>query len=255
MTRRTRFLWVVAAFVGALNGGCGTSGSRPAVYPEVRFEVQPRPATVAFRVDELVAGGVRHTFPADTVFTATNTFFFYLENAPPPYSGTFTVCTVDGRCPATDTSGNNIHVKLFVPGPTEAREFNADTDAPGITQATVASGSSPVVTPPTQEVRFDVCVSSAGSATCSATGDAGAFDLTFSGNLGDALQTHLLVSPDGTYPRTPSIYFLENAQDSVNAVFRLAPTTGQTLVARLFINGALQQTQSGTKDVIIRQDL
>ena len=56
-------------------------------------------------------------------------------------------------------------------------------------------------------------------------------------------------------PRTPSIYFLEGAQDSVNAVFRLAPTTGQTLVARLFINGVLEQTQSGTEDVLIRQDL
>jgi hypothetical protein len=206
----------------------------------VQFEVDPNPAPVTFRVDELVAGGVRHTFPADMVFTTNAPFFFYFENAPPPYSGTFTLL-----------SGANVHVRLFVPGTTEVHEFNADTEAPEVTTVTVSSGPSPVVTAPTQEVRFDVCVPSATPGTCFTSGDAGVPNLPFNGNLGDAFVTYLL---NGL---TPSIYFLEGARDNVNAIFRLGPVTGDALMVQLFINGALEQTGSSASSdgVIIQQDL
>jgi hypothetical protein len=241
MMRRRWFLWIVAAVVGTLNGGCGTTGSAPVLYPEVRFRVQPVGQST-FSVDELDAGGVQHTFPEGTTFTATSFFDFYLENAQPPYSGTFTL--------VPPLSGD-ITVTLFVPGTTEVQEFTDQTSAAlGITQVTVSSGPSSAATPPAQDIRFDLCVpSSTGSGACVVSGDAGVSGLPFSGSVGDAFQTHLL---NGF---TPSIYFLEGARDSVDAVFRLAPTTGQVLVARLFINGALQQTQSNTDNVIIQQDL
>jgi hypothetical protein len=240
MITRTRFRWIVATLLSTLIGGCGTSGSSPTIYPEVQFEVDPNPAPVTFRVDELVAGGVQHTFPADMVFSATGPFFFYVENAPPPYSGTFTLL-----------SGANIHVKLFVPGTTEVHEFNAYTDAPEITEATVSSGPSSGATPATQEIRFDVCVPSLTPGTCFTSGDEGVSSLPFSGSLGDAFQTHLVNA------FTPSIYFLQGARDNVDAVMRLSPVTGQTLMVQLFINGALEQTASSSSSdgAIIQKDL
>jgi hypothetical protein len=233
MVTRTPFLWVVAALLGTLNCGCGTSGSEPTLYPEVQFEVDPVPAAgpVTFRVEELVAGGVRHTFPADTVFTATAPFFFYFENAPPPYSGTFTVL-----------SGGNITVTLFLPGPTEARHLPGIEVAPGVT--TVSSGTMSAVVPPTQEIRFDVCVQSLTSGPCFTGGDPGG-PAPFSGSVGDALQTHQVNG------YTPSIYFLEEAQDNANGVFYFTPASGQTLVVQLLINGALEETgSSNTTDAV-----
>ena len=224
---------ILRAVNNALNGCDGCP-----VYPEVRFRVQPVGQST-FSVDELDAGGVQHTFPEGTTFTAISAFDFYFENAPPPYTGTFSLL-----------NGGDITVTLFVPGTTEVHEFTGETSAAlGITQVRVSSGPTSPAIPAPQEIRFDVCVPLASSATCSTTGDAGVFGLPIIGSVGDASETHLL---NGF---TPSIYFLEGAQDSVNAVFRLAPTTGQTLVARLFINGALEQTHSGINDVIIRQDL
>jgi len=195
---------ILAAVNNALNG-CGGS----LVHPEVLFQVQPIGLST-FSVDELDAGGVQHTFPEGTTFTAVSSFDFYLENAAPPYTGTFTL-----------VSGGDIVVTLFVRGPTEAHAFIGETSASsGITQVKVSSGPTSPATPAPQEIRFDVCVPLPTSATCSTTGDAGVFGLPIIGSVGDASETQLL---NGV---TPSIYFLESAQDSVNAVFRLAPTTG-----------------------------
>jgi hypothetical protein len=250
MTRCKRFLWILAALcLGALGDGCGTTGSRPTLYPEVRFEVDPVPASVTFRVDALVAGGVQHTFPADMVFTASGPFFFYFENAPPPYSGTFTVCgKPNGNCSPAGASDGNLHVKLFVPGTTEVHEFNAETLVPHIPQVTISSGPISAVTPPTREVRFDLCVPFLTPGTCFTGGDSGLFSKSFTGTLGDASQTHEL------FGATPSIYFLEGAQDNVDGVFTL-DQTGPLFVAQLFIDGILRQTQANTGDVIVTQDL
>jgi hypothetical protein len=241
MVTRNRFLWIVAVvYLGAPGGGCGTTGSRPTLYPEVQFQVHPSGQS-KFTVNELDVGSVRHTFPAGTSFTVTSTFYFYFENAPPPYSGTFTL-----------EDGGDIEVALLVtPG---GNPGVSDTASGPGTTVTVSTGGSPSPTfatpiPPTQEVRFDVCVPSLTPGTCFTEGDSGIFGLPFSGSVGDASQTHQL---NGL---TPSIYFLEGAQDSVNAFFRLTPTTGQRLVAQLFINGTLEQTQSDTGDVLIKQDL
>jgi hypothetical protein len=237
MVGRTPFLWIVAALLGALNFGCGTSGSGPTLYPEVQFQVQPAgPST--FRVDELDAGGVRHTFPEGTTFTASNFFYFVFENAPPPYSGTFTLL-----------NGGDITVTLLVPG---VYEFDRHTSQDmGITQVTVSSGPISVTAPPTQEVRFDVCVQSLTSGPCLTGGDAGVFHVPFNGSVGDASQTHQIVG------FTPSIYFLEGAQDNASGVFRFVPASGQTLVVRLLINGAVEETDSSssTDAVLIQHDL
>ena len=241
MNRRKRFLWIVAVVcLGAVGGGCGTTGPEPTLYPEVQFQVHPSGQST-FTVKELDLGGVRHTFPAGTSFTATSTFYFYFENAPPPYSGTFTL-----------ESGGDITVFLLVT-PTGNPEVSDTASGPGST-VTVSTGVSPspmpaTPIPPTEEVRFDVCVPLLTPGTCFTEGDSGVFGLPFTATVGDAFQTHLLGS------LTPSVYFLEGARESANGVFRLAPVTGQTLVGQLFINGSLRQTQANTEDVVVREDL
>jgi hypothetical protein len=245
MTRRKRSLCIAAAVcLSALSGGCGTTGSRPTLYPEVKFRVQTEGGST-FTVDEFVVGlpsnpavAVQHTFPPGTTFTQTSDFSFYFENAAPPYTGSFSL-----------VSGGNIGVTLTVSDKSYEPVWTSGVG----TTAVVTSSQQPMPTPiaPTQEVRFDVCVPLLTPGTCFITqGDSGLFGKTFTGTVGDASQTHEL---NGS---TPSIYFLEDAQESADGVFTL-DQTGSVLVAQLFINGTLRQTQTGagTKNVIIRQDL
>jgi hypothetical protein len=255
MITRARFLWIVAALLSTLNGGCGTSGSRPTLYPEVSFVVQP--SGPAEFTAELMANGVTHTFsdpasPDGTLhFKVTTLFTFFFEDAAPPYQGIFTL-----------QGGERIDVTLTVPGQLSAGPF--PTCGVGST-LTLPSGrcepgplnatpGTPPARPATQEIRFDVCVPLVTPGACFTSGDVG-IDKSYTGSVGDASQTHLL---SGT---TPSIYFLEGAQDNVNAIFRLTQVTGDTLVVQLFIDGALEQTDSKTGSsatsdgVHIRQDL
>ena len=243
MIARTRFLWIAAALLGTLNGGCGESGSRPTLYPEVQFQVQPAGQST-FTVGELVAGGVRHTFPADMVFTATAPVFFFLENAPPPYSGTFTL-----------KEGGDITVTVSVSpgGIPSATDTTSGPESTVTVSAAVSPGATPTTpSPATEEIRFDVCVPSLTPGTCFTGGDEGTPGIQFSGTLGDASLTYETVGI------TPTIYFFEGAQDSINANLRLVQVTGNDrLVVQLFINGALEQTDSSSSSdgVHMRQDL
>jgi hypothetical protein len=98
-------------------------------------------------------------------------------------------------------------------------------------------------------VRLDVCAPSTGATACSTASDPGTFGVEFTGTLGDLFTSHPLSGS------APSIYFLEGARDSVNAVFTRLSITGDLLLVHLYIDGQLRQTQAGTGDVVIREDL
>ncbi len=225
--------------------GCGESGSQPVLFPEIQFVVglapcevgQPCPAQAQVMA-ELEVGGVSHKVPSPLLVTSN--FQLLAENAAPPYAGKFTlVPPQQAGAPVRD-----VQVKLIVTGQTTQTGFSSGVGVPAIVGA--FTGTLP---PPAEEVRFDVCVPLLTPGTCFGAGDSGVFGVPFQGTIGDAAQTHLLSTA------VPSIFFLENAVDTVNGIFTLIPFTGQELVAQLFINGAFKQTQSGTHDVIIRQDL
>lgn len=211
--------------------GCGTSGSDPTTFPEVRFRV--RPSGTARFTAELITHGVKHSFPSGTVFTANSDFDFYLEGAAPPYGGTFTL--------APDSPGN-LEVVLTVTGFSD-QTVTADVAHPAVV-GTVTAAS-----PPSLEVRFHLCLPLADFSSCFGPSDPGLFGVAFSGSVGDTLNTHLV------FGRTPSIYYLEGARDTANGVFALLPSTGQSLVAQLFINGQLRQTASGPHDVLLKENL
>lgn len=218
---------------------CGQSGSDPIQFPEVRFEVRPA-GQATFRVDSLIGGGVSHASVIGQEFTATSAFDFTLENAAPPYVGMFTL-----------TSGDQITVTLTVISRTGQTQVS-DSTGPGKTTATVVTGGAqPAVTPGPRnpEARFDVCAPLTLPGTCSTTGEVGAFGVPFTGTLGDPFASHILAG------MTPTIYFLEAPRDNVNAVFTRQVVTGDLLVAQLFFNGVLQQTQASPHDVVLSQDL
>jgi hypothetical protein len=219
--------------------GCGTSGSDPVQYPEVHFGVHPAGQST-FTVDRLIGGGVSHFSGTKPEFTATGAFDIVLENAAPPYQGAFTL-----------VSGDQLTVTLTVISPT-GQTIVSDATSPNKLTAIVSTGGVvPVATPApaNPEVRFDVCAPLANETACSVAGSVGTFGVLFTGTLGDPSTSHLL---NGA---TPTIYFLENPQDTVNAVFTRQPQVGVLLVAQLFFNDVLQQTQANASNVIIKQDL
>lgn len=235
----TRHAAIVSACLIAAISGCGTSGSDPVQYPEVHFAVHPGGQSV-FTVDSLIGGGVSHSSVTGQQFTATGTFEIVLENAMPPYLGVFTL-----------VSGDQMTVSLTVVSPT-GQTVVTDVTTPGKPTATVSTGGPVPVPPPgpaNPEVRFDVCAPLANETACSVAASIGTFGVLFNGTLGDPFTSHLL---NGA---TPTIYFLEAPQDNVNGVFTRQPQVGVLLVAQLFFNGVLEQTQANASNVIIKQDL
>lgn len=234
MMKRAHLLNLVGGLIAILGVGCGgTSGSRPTALPEVRFRVRPSGLTRFTAV--MVTNGVTHDFPG-TVFTVSSDFDFYFENTAPPYGGTFTV--------EPDDHGNfgDIEVILSVTGQTE-QTVSADRTTHAAVVGTVTAGVAPSL-----EVRFETCVPLPPSTACSAVDDP-VFGLPMSATLGDPFTTRLL------FTTAPSIYYLDGVRDSVHGVFALEPSNGYKLVAKLFINNQLQQTQSGDGDVILKHNL
>jgi hypothetical protein len=257
MMRRTRFSFALlagATLVAA--AGCGTTGANPILYPEVRFSVEQTPDTpstgqATFTVETLQAGGVSHPSISGHTFVAP--FSFVLENAAPPYRGSF-------KRPA---NGAEITVTVTVIAQIAETEPAQDTtpakdtvrvSCDRVTNTTLGILCVPVATDPSPapaanpEVRFDVCALLPGTGSCSTTDDPpGLFGIPFSGTLGDLLTSHAV---DGL---TPRIFFLEGAQHNTAARFLAA--TSQILEAQLFVNGQLQSPTAIGSDVTIQKDL
>ena len=239
MTRPRFVLMLIASVTLIAAAGCGTSGSNPVLFAELRFEVTPTQAgSATFSVESLVANGSTFGFPDHTVFTTTAPFSFYLEGAAPAYSGAF-----------ARVGDAEITVRVFRERILVTEDSTDGAAKPIAAVSAVVGQGTPTVTPsaPMQLVRFDVCAPVVFNGACSTTGDAGLFGIPYSGTLGDPFTTHLLNG------QTPSIYFLPGARDSANAVFRSAST--QFLEAQLFVDNELRQTASGTTDVVLREDL
>jgi hypothetical protein len=251
MKLRSLAVLVITAILTIGGAGCGTSGSNPVEFAEVHFDVKP---SGQFTVTSLLAGGVRHSSIEGQTFATTSTFTIILENAAPPYQGVFT------RLP--DSNELTVTVSVIAPrGQTSVSDVTLpDKDTAVITCMAASDapagihcmGGEPPMPEPTlaanPEIRFDVCAPSPNASSCFTPGDSGFPGIAFSGTLGDLLTTHLLGG------MTPTIFFLEGASHSINAVFR-SSVVDQALLAQLFLNGALRQSRSGSGDVVIREDL
>ena len=234
---------LLALLATGISLGCGESGSDPALYPEVRFEVRPRAGQAKFVVESLSADGgkILHTEfpdyanpsqPAD--FSVSGVFTFYMVNAPPPYSGRFRA-----------TEGE-IEVSLFVLGDMEG--IQGQLTGGVVVVPPGAPAPPPGATTSPDEVRIDVCSRIPGQPACTTTADPpGSFGVLFAGTLGDPNITRVTSGP------TPSVFFLERTKDTVNGVFCSPPDTTMDIV--LMVDREIRDSSSGREDVIVRQDI
>ncbi len=252
---------------------CGESGSQPEQFSEVQYRVQ-QDGGGTFALLSMSAGGFQRRLVADTVYSTQGPVRFMVEGAPGPYSaelcrhsgGDMTVVfTADssnlpGQVRLTfETAGQSglcrSSAVACMPDPSGASCLS-DTDcaAEEVCEKRLAieypPGSGALATKgfADPDVRFEVCVPVSGT-SCSVGGapPTTVFGRSVLGSVGDLGATYL-VGDD-----SPSVYFLNSAKHNVSAIFRAA--ADEFLQVQLFVNGALRDTQSGTKDVIIREDL
>jgi hypothetical protein len=266
MIARQRLSRLLASSVlGLMLCGCGTSGSNPPELPEVHFLVTPLGSPASFTVNSIETGGLSHPSINDQEFDdVTGPIDFVVEGALSPYTATFT---------RTQTSTHEIRVELsFVPSAAAGGSIVSSEETSGaVNQVIVKNAPAPIARAPALETRVDVCVLVPGTASCltanpatkSPITDPGVTGQTFTASIGDAFGTHLgagavhctgITCTNGA-PTSPTIYFLEGAQENLIAVFHPF-TLNQVLLARLYLNGALVDAQSGAnEDVVLRQDL
>lgn len=262
--------------------GCGTSGSEPVLYPEVRFEVSPAQGgqpPFRFVVERFVIGGVLHTDLSGTTFTSTGVFRFVFENAPPPYTGTFRQVGGTAITVHLLQEGTGIETSQTTSGDQTQCGTAASSDPSCIVNPSIFGPQPTLIALPNPEVRFDVCAPLVPSGSClmirvcsnnpvqvcvsdadcsggSCSPVPGRFDVPFSGVIGDPFVTYLLgtassiVNPPAF---TPAIYYFEGAEQSVNAVF--SNVAGATLAVQFFINGQLSQNATGGGSLVFEQDL
>jgi hypothetical protein len=261
--------------------GCGTSGSEPVLFPEVRFEVSPVAGAqppFQFVVERFVIGGVLHTDLSGTTFTSTDVFRFVFENAPPPYTGTFR--QVGGAAIRVHLlqEGTGIETTQMTSGNQIQCGSPTSSDPACIVNPSIFGPQPTRITLPNPEVRFDVCAPLVASVSCLMTRvcsnnpvqpcatdadcpggtcspDPGRFNVQFNGVIGDPFVTYLLGIGSSTVNApafTPAIYYFEGASQTVNAVF--TPFIG-TLAVQFFINGQLSQNGTGGGSIVFEQDL
>jgi len=224
-------------------GACGTSGHDRPQYPEVRFKIEPvggGSANFRFLLDALFANDRYEIYLTGTEFVATGPFHIVLENAQTAYGGRFT--RGDGS--------PDLNVTLSLVSAASQTSVSDSTLGQKDT-ASVAIGGAPPDPGDrdTSEVRFHICVPSPDSDACFSDTGSGTPGIPFTGTIGDAFSSHLI---NGT---TPSVYFLQGAKDTVNAAITRLGSTGPSLRAELYIDGALKDTDTGTGDLIFREDL
>jgi hypothetical protein len=224
-------------------GACGTSGHDVPQYPEVRFQIEPAGGggvDFRFLLDTLFANDRYQTYLTGTEFAASGPFHIVLENAQPAYGGRFT----------RGAGSPDLNVTLALVSASSQTSVTDSTLGTKDTASVAIGGSPPGPNDlETSEIRFHVCVPSPDRDACFSDTGSGTPGIPFTGTIGDAISSHQI---NGT---TPSVYFLQNAQDTVNAAITRTGSTGPSLRVELYINGTLKDTETGTGDLIFREDL
>ena len=239
--------------------GCGKSGTADYRPIEVLFFVsgptgtqfqaaaQAQPDCGSDGVGIQAANG-DHQF-GDRVFLTPH--LFVLENARQPVRGVFEV---------PPENGIGIGVDLFLG--TNVQATTSGEVAPGAcaTVGTDTDGTlQPVVTSP--EIRVEVCAASdqsGASVPCEqTTADP---NVSFFASIGDSKGSNITscnLRPLTEACRTPATFFLENAKDSVSAIFTKFSDQDRDVVLRaeLYVDGRLRDTQTSKNDVVVQSDI
>jgi hypothetical protein len=184
-----------------------------------------------FRVPSLEAANARYEF-GDRVFAAPH--FFVLENAFQPVRATI------------EAVNEPVTTSLFLGAGVEGLVASV-TIPPGVSDTIGTGDPEPRVEGP--QARFEV------------TSAGGPANIAFTATLGDqtaANVTACVLIPDvATSCLTPALFFIQNVQETVSGVFR--KLSGESPDARLrvdlFIDDELVDSDSGSGDVVVSEDL
>ena len=252
---------------------CGESLDPAGQFSEVQYRVSQEGGGT-FALVSMSSGGFKRRLSADTVYSPQGPIRFSIEGAPGPYFAEFCRRSGDMSVRFTaDSSDQPGQVSLLYE--TSGQAGNCRSSATVCTQtsgggaACLADGQCQagevcekrlkIKYPPSSDdsaaqpfadpdVRFEVCVPVSGS-SCSVAGDPATtiFGRVVNGSVGDIESTFLVTD------ETPAVYFLNTAKHNASAIFRAA--ADEFLQTQLFVNNGLRDTQSGTRDVILREDL
>jgi len=250
---------VLALPLALLCAGCGKTGSRDFRPIEVLYFVSGPTGTQFQTAAEaqpdcgsdgvgIQAANGDHQF-GDRVFLTPH--LFVLENARQPVRGVFEV-------PPENAVG--IAVDLFLG--TNVQATTSGELAPGACSTVgtdTANTLQPVVTSP--EIRVEVCAASdqtGASVPC----DQNTTDpnVSFFATIGDTRGSNITscnLRPLTEACRTPATFFLEDAKDSVSAIFTKFSDQDRDVVLRaeLYVDGNLKDTQTSKNDVIVQSDI
>ncbi len=252
---------------------CGESGSEPEQFSEVQYRVV-QDGGGTFALLSLSAGGFQRRLAANAVYSTQGPVRLMVEGAPGPYSaelcrrsgGDMTVfftadsSTLPGQVRLTFETAGQSGVCRDLAAACTADPSGASCVSDGNCAAGEVCEKRLAIEYPAlsgalasqrfadPDVRFEVCEPS-GASPCSVRGEPPTtlFGRVMSGSVGDIASTYLVGD------EIPSIYFLNSAKHNVSAIFRAA--ADEFLQVQLFVNDTLRDTQSGTEDVIIREDL
>jgi hypothetical protein len=241
-----------------LAADCGKSGSKASRPIEVLyyvsgpqglpFQVMPQPIPGCEQEAGIEAANAEHRF-GDRVFRVPH--FFVLENAFQPVRAVF-VNVDDSPDP------ESMRVDLYF-------GTNLQATVPSIPpgECTTVTGEPGEIPDPVvgREVRIEVCSRPPdGDRDAPCESDVPDAGVAFFASLGDITATNLTscqILPVAESCRTEATFFIEDAKEIVSAVF--SKLSGQDpdsiLRAELYVNGELDDVDTGTGDVIVEQVL
>jgi hypothetical protein len=244
-----RPIWHRSSVVGLLAAllaltSCGESGEEPPMLAEARFEIRPArdSAGVAqFEVVDVQTNGQRFTSLAGIPISAHGPFTIYIENAAEPFGLTVRLL---GTVP--------IEVQYSLGGQVTA-VISDPIDTPGVDVAVGTTSATAALSRP--ESRVDVCAPMPDQSACSAFDDMSVFGAPISGSIGDTESTRLIGRLTGDDPEvvTPAVYFFANPKNNIAAVVRA--DDHRFLRVRLWVDGALEDEEADTNDVVVKVDL
>ena len=228
--------WLFAIILAVASAGCGSEGHPAEFYPEARFLIEPfgGPAGTTFELLYIASGDARHEFDPGTTFTAAEPLGFYLDNAAPPYGASFRWISGAEADIALIVSGRTIQVSQIRLGPN-------NNGVPVELMSNPPPGTMLATELAQPDTRVDI-VATPGT--------------VFQGTVGDFFTSYevgfTVDDDERLQPMAPAYIFFENPRETISAVARNA--NHLEITVNLYVNGNLVQSDTSSKDAVVKHD-
>jgi hypothetical protein len=242
---------LLAAAVVLAGVACGKSGSRATRPAEVLYRVSgtggtrfrfATPADACAGASGIQAPNAIHQF-GDRVFESPH--FFILENVFQPIQAAFIV---------PDEEPDPIRVDLFL----GLEERRAVEIAPG--ECGLVDTGTPQAQAGRRDIRIELCGSTSSIPRGAHCGDFRDDFVGFFVSLGDSTATNVTscsARPVAEACRTPATLFVEDAREQLTAVFDTlsGESPNAILLAELYVDDVLVDSNKGARNVVLKHDL